>query len=122
MKHEEKQYSDRDRRKAVSFGRAFGIIIPLCLLGALLAGLVVSVANDMYAFVKPDRDVTVTVDAPLSDKELALLLQKSGVINNAFVFQIYLRSKGKSEELASLTGELLLNSGMSYREILLEIF
>ena len=101
---------------------ALGIILPLCLLGALLGGLVVYVANDMYAFVKLDREITLTISSPPSDKELSDLLKANGIIENAFVFRLYLRSKNKANDLSTLTGELRLNSNMSYREILLEIF
>lgn len=109
-------------RGDINVSRALGVIIPLCLLGTMLGGLVIYIANDMYAFVKPDMDVTVTVSAPISDKDFSLLLQESGVIENPLVFRMYIRSKDKTQELTKLSGEIKLNSNMSYREILLEIF
>ena len=107
--------------KTNDYRRAFGVLIPLCLLSLLIACLVISVANDMYAFVKPDVEITVNIPSPMSDKQLSRLLQQNGVINNAAVFSLYLRSKGASEKLGNLSGEIKLNSNMSYREILLEI-
>ena len=101
---------------------ALGIILPLCLLGALLGGLVVYVANDMYAFVKPDREITLTLSSPPSEQELSELLKTNGIIENEFIFRLYLRSKNKTDDLTTLTGDLKLNSSMSYREILLELF
>lgn len=101
---------------------ALGIILPLCLLGALLGGLVVYVANDMYAFVKLDREITLTISSPPSEEELSHLLKATGIIENEFIFRMYLRSKNKIDLLSTLTGEFKLNSSMSYREILLEIF
>ena len=87
-----------------------------------LCAAFVSVTNDMYAFVKPDREISVRIDAPVSAKELSRLLKESGVIRNEFVFELYLDSKGKSEKSELILGEWTLNSNMSYRRILLEIF
>ena len=106
----------------ISARRAFGILVPLFLVSLLIACLIISVANDMYAFVKPDRSVIITVSEPITDRQFSELLQKSGVIKNDFVFYLYLRSKGKSDDVSLVIGEWTLNSKMSYREILIEMF
>ncbi|MBE6577094.1 MAG: endolytic transglycosylase MltG [Ruminococcaceae bacterium] len=102
--------------------RALGIIIPLFLVSVFLACLIISVANDMYAFVKPDKKEILTVSSPINDKQLSLILKEKGIIKNDLVFLMYLRSKGKGDDISLLLGEWTLNSNMSYREILLEIF
>lgn len=106
----------------VKLGRAFGIVVPLFLLSLLLAGAVISIANDMYAFVKPDAPITLSISSPLSSEQLSELLQNSGVIENAFAFRVYLRSKGLDGDVPSLLGEISLNSNMSYREIASQLF
>ena len=106
----------------ITYKRAFGILLPLCLLAVLLACFIIAVANDVYAFVKPDGQIVVSIPEPLTAKELSLLLQERGVIENPFIFRLYLVSKGSADKLASTVGEWTLNSSMSYREILLEIF
>lgn len=107
---------------AISTNRALSVLLPLCLFSILLAGILISVANDVYAFVKPDSEISLTLSSPLTDTELSKLLQKNGVIKNPTVFKFYLRSKGLSEKLSGITGEWVLNSNMSYREIVTEIF
>ena len=52
--------------------RAWGVILPLCLLGVLLALAVVAVANDTYAFVKPKTTYVLQVTEPQSVKETAM--------------------------------------------------
>ncbi len=106
----------------MDFKRAFGIIVPMCLVALVIAGIVISVSNDIYAFVKPDESTVLKIDTPLTDKELSDTLQEKNVIKNAFVFRLYLRSKGKANATSSLLGEWTLNSNMSYREIVMEIF
>ncbi|MBE6535868.1 MAG: hypothetical protein E7677_04525 [Ruminococcaceae bacterium] len=110
------------KKGAIAISRAFSILLPLCLFSILLAGIIISLANDVYAFVKPNTDISVTVSSPISDTELSKLLQKNGVIKNPTVFKLYLRSKGLSPRASEIMGEWVLNSNMSYREIVSEIF
>ncbi len=117
-------YSNKDncgKGTPISIRRAFGIAVPLCLTALLLAGAVISIANDVYAFVKPDSEIVLTLNQPPDAEELAKLLQAHGVINNAFAFKYYTVSHGLSDRLEGLSGELTLNSNMSYRELTAEI-
>lgn len=106
----------------ISARRAFLILVPLFLAVVLLACALISVTNDMYSFVKPDSTATVSINAPTSARELSVILRENGIIENDIVFYLYLKSKGKGEDVATLRGEWILNSNMSYREILIEIF
>ena len=115
-------YDKNTKKGAIATSRAFSILLPLCLFSILLSGIIISVFNDVYAFIKPDSDVTITVSEPLSDTAFSDLLQKNGVIKNPTVFKLYLRSKGLSDRLSGITGEWVFNSNMSYREIVLELF
>lgn len=109
-------------QKPITRKDAFGRVIPLCLFALFLAAAVISVTNDMYAFVKPDQAVTLTLSSPIDAEGLSAALGKLGVVKNPFVFEMYLRSKGKDSRVAELNGQWTLNKNMSYREIMLEIF
>lgn len=98
--------------------RAMSIILPLCMLSFLICGLICSAANDMYAFVKKDAEITLRVEEASSLETVSNLLGENGVVNNSAFFSLYVRSKGKVEKIQKFTGEITLNSSMSYREIL----
>lgn len=98
---------------------AYATVTVITLFALLFGALTVSVANDTYAFVKPEREVTLTLNEPLPLSEIAALLEREGVVSNPTVFQLYTKSKGKTARLEAFSGELTLNSSMSYREILL---
>jgi cell division protein YceG involved in septum cleavage len=98
--------------------RAMSIILPLCMLSFLICGLICSAANDIYAFVKKDMEITLQVEAPSSLETVSKLLGENGVVNNSAFFNLYVRSKRKVEKVQNFTGEITLNSSMSYREIL----
>ncbi len=98
---------------------AYATVTVITLFALLSSGLLVSVANDMYAFVKPDREVTVDIETPMTLSELARLLEREGIVQNPTVFGLYTKAKGKTARIEGFSGELTLRSEMSYREILL---
>lgn len=102
-------------------GRAFGIILPLCMLSLLISGAIISLANDMFAFVKRDKEIIFNISEDSTIEEISELFSKGGLIRNPFMFKAYVKSKDKVESIESFSGEITLNSSMSYREILLSL-
>ena len=107
----------RNTDSAAKIRRACAILLPLYFFSILLSAALISVTNDLYAFVKPDKNIIVTLDGG-NIFDTARHLEKSGVINNPTCFALYVRSKSAEERVLSFSGELSLNSSMSYREIL----
>lgn len=99
--------------------RVFRKVAVVSLLAFFLAALLISVANDLYAFVKPDNPVTFTLSEPCSLDSLSRQLAENGVIENPYIFSHYAAMKGKQDTLEAFRGTVSLNSSMSYREILL---
>ena len=114
--------SQATAQKSISLRDALSRVIPLCVCALFLAAAIISVANDMYAFVKSNEEVTVTVSSSLDSNGLSKLLYDSGIVKNPFVFSLYLRSKDKDDQVSGLKGQWVLNKNMSYREILIKIF
>ena len=105
--------ADKQSRK-----NAFGKIIPLALVALLLAGAIISIANDMYAFVKQKHSATIFIEAESSVYKTAQLLEDNGIINNPAAFTLYVTSKDARDKILSFSGEIYLSASMSYREIL----
>ena len=99
----------------------FEMIIMITLLSALIALAIISVANDMYAFVKSSEQVVLNVSEPLTLSELSKQLQSEGIIKNPTVFSMFVRSKGRADALESFSGEIALRRDMSYREIMIAL-
>ena len=120
----ERSFSDKNKnnkfdKKAVR--RIFSVIFVMALTAAFFACLLISVTNDMYAFIKTDGEVVLTVSSPLSVSEFSRLLHDNDIISNPHIFSLYIKSKNKTEVVESFSGEALLDRSMSYREILLAI-
>ena len=99
----------------------FGKILVIVLLALFFSCVVISGANDIYAFIKKDLSVQLQIDTPVSLARFSKLLEENGIVNNGFLFNLYTRSKDKVELIEGFEGDIYLNSSMSYREILLEI-
>ena len=99
-------------------GRTLGYIVPICVLSVLICAAVVSVANDMYAFVKNGDEVRINITDADGLSDVAGILADNGIINNPAVFSLYVKRKGKEELLIGFRGEIALSPSMSYREIL----
>ena len=102
--------------------RACSVIIPLCFFSLLISLFLAFCANDMYAFVKPSNDILFSVTDISSNFQLSRQLRKNNIIKNDIAFALYLKSKGVACDTCALSGEWLLNSSMSYREIYAEMF
>ena len=100
--------------------KAMSRLLPICFVSVFISLLVCSVANDMYAFVKKDQDVNISIYDNLSLNEISDILSNSGIINNPDVFKLYVRFKNKTYVFEGFTGEATLNSSMSYRQIISE--
>ena len=111
--------SDISNKKLIR--NTFEIVIMITLLSSLIALAVISVANDMYAFVKPDGKVTLNVNEPQKLDALSKQLQAEGIIKNPTVFSLFIKSKGREKKLESFSGEIELQRNMSYREIMLAL-
>ena len=98
--------------------RALGYIAPICVLSLLICAAIVSVANDMYAFVKSGDEVSINITDTEDIDDVAELLGDEGIINNPAIFSLYVKRKGKEEKLINFRGEIVLSPSMSYREIL----
>lgn len=111
--------SAKEKRKKKLYRFAYARITVTVLLALLSVGLCVSVVNDLYAFVKQDREASLTVTETASVAEWATLLKRNGIIQNPTIFRWYVKRKGKTERVEAFSGTLTLNESMSYREILL---
>ena len=84
----------------------------------LFSGLVISLANDVFAFVKPQIAITFSISEPTSLYTLSTELQNYGAIENALSFWIYVKYRNAEPYLENFYGSVELNSDMSYRDII----
>ena len=96
--------------------KAIIYIMVVLVISGCLSYFAISAGNDVFAFVKSDKTIKVTIDDGLTVKELGNVLQKHGVINYSFVFDLYAGVRGKSPTFVA--GEYEVSPSMSYDELL----
>lgn len=92
--------------------RFYGIIL---LVSILLTWGIVAMANDVFAFVKPDESIIVTIEENASVSKIAKALDKAGVIEHETIFKLYCKLKKSS---GFKFGDYTLNSNMGYDQII----
>ena len=91
----------------------YGIIVLVSLLFTIG---IVSVANDVFSFIKPDESIVVNVQQGSSTMTIAKSLKKGGVIKHPLVFTLY--SKLKKADGKYQFGDYTLNSNLGYDQII----
>lgn len=99
---------------------AFSVITVVFLMSALISALIISVSNDLFAFIKPDTSYVLNITKPIPIEEITEVMQQNGIIENPFMFTLYAKLKNCDDTLEAFSGEIELNSQMSYREIINE--
>lgn len=103
-KYKQAKHRNRERKKkgsvTVSLVKALIYITAVILLSFFVTfgffGIwpgIVPMANDVFAFVKDNREVIVDVDSGMSTSELASLLEERGIIEEKKVFEFYVMFK-----------------------------
>ncbi len=95
-------------------------VLIVLIISAFTSYYVISVANDVFAFVKTEHTVKVNVTDEMTRKELSYLLKKNGVIKYDWAFDLYLIYKG-DDTGSFLLGEHTINSSMNYSQIISEL-
>ena len=103
-KYKQAKHRNRERKKkgsvTVSLVKALIYITAVILLSFFVTfgffGIwpgIVPMANDVFAFVKDNREVIVDVDSGMSTSELASLLEERGIIEEKKGFEFYVMFK-----------------------------
>lgn len=82
---------------------------------------VIKVSNDMFAFIKSDREITITIEENTSLSELSQVLYDADIIEYPFVFKNYAKSKIKKRSYLAedfTPGEHTLTPSMNYDKII----
>lgn len=91
------------------------IILGIIYLGQTTYQYTRAVFSNQAYEAEPGKDVTVKISEEITTKELAEILEKKGLIEDADLFKIQMKLSGFGSSVAA--GEYELNSSMTPREI-----
>ena len=88
-------------------------------LSAFLSIFILESANDLLGFYKEDTQIEVVIPENAQLSEISDILSEEGVISQPLTFQIYAKLRKMADSFQP--GTYLLNSNMSYDEIMLAL-
>ncbi|MGI6030931.1 MAG: endolytic transglycosylase MltG [Eubacteriales bacterium] len=91
-------------------------IVIILLLSCLLSYFAVTMANDMFGFVKEDSVVTVTVDKEDTLETITDMLDEEGFLQYPWLFEFYVELTGDQDNFNYGTYDL--NTNMTYQQII----
>ncbi|MBQ2697987.1 MAG: endolytic transglycosylase MltG [Clostridia bacterium] len=101
----------------LSVVKAITYIVFVIVLAGFLSYFVIRVANDMFAFVKSDEQVTVTIPEYATINEVSAVLAEEGIITYPEVFKLY--AKLNHDDGKFKAGDYEINGMMNYDELLM---
>ncbi len=95
-----------------SVAKAIFYLVAVLAVSIALAVMIISVANDIFAFVKDNEAVTVVVPENCDTNTLAEILEDAGAIKHPSVFSAYIKFKNKEGEY--LPGTYQVSPSLNY--------
>lgn len=96
-------------------------IVFVLAASVLCAVAIIKVANDMFAFIKPEDSITVTVPEDASTRDVAKILSDNDIIEYPTIFGLYMDfKKGRSTYYTDgyKAGEFELAPNMNYDDLI----
>ena len=117
-KPKEKVVSDAGGNTVVSVVKAIVYIIFVVIVSVVSAIAIILVSNDVFAFVKPDEAVEITLPEYTTLDELASILYRNDVIRYPKVFKYY--AVFKKDDQNYIAGDYTVSPMMNYKSLLAE--
>ncbi len=105
----------RRRHRDAGHGCLVGAMYTAFVLGVsmFLAAFIIIAANEVFAFVKPDRTAVIELDADVTAAEVADLLKDAGIIEYPSLFKLYCSVSGATFK----SGKYEINANLDYSAI-----
>lgn len=118
IKDQNSYYDEKPKRKKLKRWQKVIIYLTSVLLASVMISLIIiSFANDVFAFVKDDFEVQLTLTENMSLKALSKELYRAGVINHPWVFRKYAEFR-KKDNIKVKGGVYILSPNDNYDRII----
>ena len=97
--------------------KAILYIVVVVAVAGLLSYYIIVFGNDMYAFVKSDEEVEVTIPEYATVDEIADILGDAGVIKYPRLLVLYAKLKKIDKNYEFIAGDYTVNGMMNYDEL-----
>ena len=88
------------------------------IVSVYLAYFIISVANDIFAFVTDSRTVEVEISEGATDESVSKLLHEKGIIEHPKIFELYMKHHSGDEKTKYIPGTYEVNTDYNYSQII----
>ena len=107
------------KKKKAAARATFIYIAFILLISIVLSAILVVLSNDLFAFLKDDKEITIVIPEDAGTFEVGKMLDKAGVIEYGTFFSTFVSLSAGDSKYTE--GTHVLNSSMDYRGILNEL-
>lgn len=106
----------RRKNRAASVMNAVSYLVFILGVSLLLSAVAIYVANDVFAFVKPEKKVMLELEESQTPAQMAAVLKEEGVIRCKWAFVLYTKLANDGQSFK--TGKFEVDSDMDYGQII----
>lgn len=106
----------RRKNRAASVMNAVSYLVFILGVSLLLSAVAIYVANDVFAFVKPEKKVMLELEDSQTPAQMAAVLKEEGVIRCKWAFVLYTKLANDGQSFK--TGKFEVDSDMDYGQII----
>ena len=114
----EKKESSEATNTVMSAVKAIVYIVFVLVISVFLAVEVIKIGNDVFAFVKSDEIIEVTIPENATTADVAKILEENNVISYPKIFSMYAKLRGDNGQY--LAGTYSVNPMMNYDYLIAE--
>ncbi len=121
---EEKTKNKRGKRNSGIFGSVLRFVLYIAMVlvvSVFCAKLIINVANDVFAFLKDDTEITLTIPEGATTKQISKILGENGIVDYPFVFRLYTDAKKDGSKYYTegyKSGEFTITPSTNYDDLI----
>ena len=100
-----------------SVSRAFIYIAAVLIISIIFSAVIITNANDIFAFVKSEEMYSITIEAGTDLNQLADQLKEMGIIKHKLTFKMYTKYR-KNDSDAYIAGTYTVSPSMNYDQLI----
>lgn len=106
----------RRKNRAASVMNAISYLVFILGVSLLLSAVAIYVANDVFAFVKPEKKVMLELAESQTPAQMASILKEEGIIRCKWAFVLYTKLANDGQSFK--TGKFEVDADMDYGQII----
>ncbi len=114
-----KSSSDLGSEMVISMVKAVIYLVFVAVVAVVLSIFIINVGNDVFAFVKSDETVEITIPENATTEDVAEILYQNGIIKYKGIFTLYGNIKDIEENYVA--GTFTVSPMMNYKSLIYEL-